>query len=241
VDGAGNVYVTGSSWGSETRDDYATVKYNSAGIQKGVTTYNGPGNGDDKAVALAVDGAGNAYVTGYSYDSNSGFDYATIKYTQTPPPIADAGPDKTICAGGSVQIGGSPTGSGGLGGPYTFNWSPATGQDNSTAPNPIASPATTITYTVTVKDPATALSAADTVTVTVPKAGWSVAHIVDVDDVIFGIDQGATIKAAPRDNRGLALSPDERFIYLGYNMSFNQRVVRKIDLSVSDPANNHRL
>jgi hypothetical protein len=37
----------------------------------------------------------------------------------------------------------------------------------------------------------------------------------------------------------LAISHDERFLYLGYSMSFNQRVVRKIDLSVNDPANNH--
>jgi hypothetical protein len=56
---------------------------------------------------------------------------------------------------------------------------------------------------------------------------------VDVDDVIFGINQDAT----PRDNRGLALSSNKRFLYLGYTLP--KRVVRRIDLSVSDPAQNH--
>jgi len=234
VDNAGNVYVTGIGlpyYGNHYEDqDYTTVKYNSAGTQEWVQTYNGPGNGHDDAIALAVDNANNVYVTGSSIGSNPDYDFATIKYTQIPLPIADAGPDKTICAGSSAPIGGSPTGSGGKGGPYAFSWSPATGLDNPTAPNPIASPAKTTTYTVTVTETATGLSATDEVTVTVTTAGWSVAHIVDVDDVIFGINQDA----APRNNRGLALSPDERFLYLGYTVR-----VRKIDLSVSDPAHNH--
>jgi hypothetical protein len=42
--------------------------------------YNGPGNHTDEAFDIAVDGSGNVYVTGYSYDSETGFDYATMKY-----------------------------------------------------------------------------------------------------------------------------------------------------------------
>jgi hypothetical protein len=41
--------------------------------------YDGPANSDDGATALAVDAAGNVYVTGGSAGS-SGTDYATIKY-----------------------------------------------------------------------------------------------------------------------------------------------------------------
>jgi uncharacterized delta-60 repeat protein len=81
LDGSGNVYVTGQSSGSGTYYDYATVKYSTGGIEQWVVRYNGPGNFDDVAVALAVDGGGDVHVTGYSYGSASlGNDYATIKY-----------------------------------------------------------------------------------------------------------------------------------------------------------------
>ncbi|MDZ7377505.1 MAG: hypothetical protein ONB13_12910, partial [candidate division KSB1 bacterium] len=68
---------------------------------------------------------------------------------------------------------------------------------------------------------------------------WCVKHIIDNDDVIFGINQGPSGDNAPRDNRGLALSHDGQFLYLGYNNPSSKRVVRKIDLSVTDPAMNH--
>jgi len=80
VDGSGNVYVTGDSWGSGTNRDYATVKYNASGVQQWVARYDGPASGDDGARALAVDGSGNVYVTGYSSGSGTWFDYATVKY-----------------------------------------------------------------------------------------------------------------------------------------------------------------
>jgi len=80
VDGQGNVYVTGYSFGSGTESDYATIKYNSDGVEQWVQRYDGPGNNIDYTSSLAVDGQGNVYVTGYSYGSGTSFDYATIKY-----------------------------------------------------------------------------------------------------------------------------------------------------------------
>ena len=65
--------------------------------------------------------------------------------------VASAGASKTICAGSSVAIGGSPTASGGTG-PYGCLWSPATGLDSPTNANPNASPASSTLYTVTVTD-----------------------------------------------------------------------------------------
>jgi S-formylglutathione hydrolase FrmB len=80
VDGNGNVYVTGYSWVSKSSSDYATIKYNSAGDTLWVRRYNGHGNSNNYASSLAVDGSGNVYVTGNSQDSDTGYDFATIKY-----------------------------------------------------------------------------------------------------------------------------------------------------------------
>jgi uncharacterized delta-60 repeat protein len=80
VDGSGNVYVTGRSMGSAITFDYATIKYNSAGVQQWASRYDGPGNGADEAYSLAVDVLGNIYVTGESSGIGTDFDYATIKY-----------------------------------------------------------------------------------------------------------------------------------------------------------------
>ncbi len=63
-------------------------------------------------------------------------------------PLADAGPDKTICLGSSATIGSlcpinDPT-------KVQFLWSPSTGLSSTTIANPIASPTSTTTYTVIV-------------------------------------------------------------------------------------------
>jgi len=83
IDDSGNVYITGYSYGSETYDDYATIKYDSNGNVLWVRRYNGPGDSTDGASGLVVDRAGNIYVTGYSCGSEIDFgycDYVTIKY-----------------------------------------------------------------------------------------------------------------------------------------------------------------
>jgi uncharacterized delta-60 repeat protein len=80
VDGNGNVYVTGNSYGGSSLADYATLKYTPGGYLLWEKRYNGPGNGDDYATAIAVDGKGNVYITGKSRGKGSGFDYATLKY-----------------------------------------------------------------------------------------------------------------------------------------------------------------
>jgi uncharacterized delta-60 repeat protein len=79
VDAGGSVYVTGASTGAATGLDFYTVKY-TAGNERWASRYNGPGNGDDGATAIAVDSAGYVYVAGYSLGSGTGKDYAVVKY-----------------------------------------------------------------------------------------------------------------------------------------------------------------
>ena len=84
VDSSGDVIVTGASHSGvdyATPSDYATIKYSSAGAPLWTNRYNGPGNGDDSASAVAVDLSGNVFVTGSSVASGGGSDYATIKYS----------------------------------------------------------------------------------------------------------------------------------------------------------------
>ena len=75
----------------------------------------------------------------------------SVTVTVYPELIADAGEDKNIAPGGSTQIGGNPTASGGTV-PYTYSWIPAESLDDATIANPTASPIATTTYTVTVTD-----------------------------------------------------------------------------------------
>jgi hypothetical protein len=125
VDGAGNVYVTGYSWGSGTDDDYATVKYNSAGVQQWIASYNGVDNGEDYATSIAVDGSGNVYVTGNGQGGGIHDDYATIKYNSAgveqwialyngPGNDQDGATSIAVDGSGNISVTGHSTGSGTL-------------------------------------------------------------------------------------------------------------------------------
>ncbi len=85
VDASNNIIVTVMSMGSS--GDYATVKYSSAGVPLWTNRYNGPGNGDDRPFAVAIDRDNNVVVTGESTGSGSGYDYATIKYSSDGIPL----------------------------------------------------------------------------------------------------------------------------------------------------------
>ena len=81
VDAIGNVYVTGRSMASSTSNyDYATVKYDGDGRQLWVARYDGPAASTDWPSRVAVDEAGNVYVTGRSRGTFDSHDCATIKY-----------------------------------------------------------------------------------------------------------------------------------------------------------------
>ena len=84
VDNLGNVFVTGKSYGgSITNYDYTTIKYNSLGDSVWVNRYNGEANDIDDARAINLDKSGNVYVTGYSTNTTTAFDYTTMKYNSS--------------------------------------------------------------------------------------------------------------------------------------------------------------
>ena len=80
VDNSGNVYVAGTSLGMGTGNDFATIKYDSAGQQQWVALYNDFDNPDEQLNAMTIDGSGNVYVTGWSGILYSYHDCTTIKY-----------------------------------------------------------------------------------------------------------------------------------------------------------------
>jgi len=65
-------------------------------------------------------------------DMNTASDTMTVYVSN---PVADAGRDTLLCPGMGIQLGGSPTGSGGFG-PLTYSWTPASLVSSSTTPNP---------------------------------------------------------------------------------------------------------
>ncbi|MEO8210093.1 MAG: SBBP repeat-containing protein [bacterium] len=121
IDAAGNVYVTGSAGNFSL--DYVTIKYNSAGVVQFTSIYNGPGNSNDVPVSLALDQAGNIFITGKSSGGASGADIVTIKYNSTggqewlrryngSSNLDDEGVSIAVSDLGNVYVSGTSTGAG---------------------------------------------------------------------------------------------------------------------------------
>ena len=128
VDKSLNVYVTGASEKTPgVNFDFATVKYNSLGVQQWVAYYDGQGTGNqwDEAYAVVADDSLNVYILGRSIGTTTGTDLVTIKYDSTgkqlwamrylnngsdwPSAIRYAAADNSIYIGGAITT--SPSGS----------------------------------------------------------------------------------------------------------------------------------
>jgi len=83
----GELYGQSNEGESQPSEDVSLVASGQGGDWTASVTeawarrYNGPGNGDDRAWALALNSQGNVYVTGESTGSGAGFEYATLKYS----------------------------------------------------------------------------------------------------------------------------------------------------------------
>jgi uncharacterized delta-60 repeat protein len=78
VDRAGNVIVTGYSYGLGTSKDYVTIRYSPTGVQQWVARFGG--SGADAPQAVATDPQGSIIVAGRSPDAGGESDYTIIKY-----------------------------------------------------------------------------------------------------------------------------------------------------------------
>jgi hypothetical protein len=75
-DASGNIFITGSSYGSDKRD-MITIKLNSAGVSQWIRTLPHANAGENEfGCSITTDASGNSYVTGVTND------WITIKYDQ---------------------------------------------------------------------------------------------------------------------------------------------------------------
>lgn len=81
ADGAGNIYLGGSTINPDVNRDFLIVKLNASGEVQWRKEFNWTGNGPDEVLAIAVD-ANAVYVSGFAFASNnvySSTDYLTMK------------------------------------------------------------------------------------------------------------------------------------------------------------------
>lgn len=109
VDATGRVLVTGTAATSSGGNDWATIQYNSAGVQEWLRTLDG--GGSDAAVAIETDPAGNVYITGSSagglYSMTAKYDAAGDRlWVQSFTTIGegDAGVDLVVDPDGNVYV-----------------------------------------------------------------------------------------------------------------------------------------
>ena len=79
VDSAGNVYLCGTSITGSEYSDIVVVKYSQQGDSLWAAVYQGSGEDEDSAAALAVDSEGNVYVCGSSIESGTGSEMLTMR------------------------------------------------------------------------------------------------------------------------------------------------------------------
>ena len=135
VDNNGNAYVTGYSPRGANFSEFATVKYDPDGNQLWVARYN-LGGDYDAAIDLALDAAGNVYVTGLSFDGSTELNIVTLKYRQVAvaglPQITSPPQGLVVIAGTNATFEVTATGNTTLGYQWRFMGAPLAGQTSRT-------------------------------------------------------------------------------------------------------------
>ena len=121
-------------------------------------------------------------------------DSAFVTVNVKPNSLANAGDDKIICPGASIQIGSEPQSG------YQYTWQPKYGLDDSSKSNPTASPNITTKYILTVSNSTGGCSSSDTVTI-------SVGNIVAKVSKDTNICAGSTIQLASSGGNEYSWTP----------------------------------
>ncbi len=135
-------------------------------------------------------------------DGNSCRDTAEVVVTLLPLPVITTLPDDAICIGDSISLTAS--------GAATYSWSPVTGLSCTNCADPLASPATTITYTVIGTD---TNSCTDSAQVTINVISRPVILVAD-EDICLGdsvqlqASGAVTFQWSPADGLGCTNCPD---------------------------------
>ncbi|MEX1189397.1 MAG: PKD domain-containing protein [Bacteroidia bacterium] len=119
----------------------------------------GGGNTPDQVVYYFLQETGGVFYAHYTqyqcwinqvYNVSAGGNCCVVPNSTCVPPQVNPGNDLSICTGQTATLGGSPTATSGSASNYTYTWFPTTGLNDPNSPNPIASPNSFTTYTVTV-------------------------------------------------------------------------------------------
>jgi len=164
---AGVNSVNNTAWGTAEPNDTIEVFKGSAPCSQnaieflGQTTADGSGNWILIVLSGVVAGDSLLATATDTFNNTSEFSVCMdAAPCDTIPPVANAVPDTSICAGDSVQLNAS--------GGTDYSWNPPTGLSDPAIANPVAAPTTTTTYTVTVSDTCGFDTASVTIIVTSP-------------------------------------------------------------------------
>lgn len=80
ADSAGNLYVSGGSYGGASADDWATIKYRPNGDTAWVRRLSSGSNVNERSNSMMIGKSGNIYLTGYTMVGGNG-NYLTVKYS----------------------------------------------------------------------------------------------------------------------------------------------------------------
>ena len=83
IDGNDDIFITGSAYTNNDKQEIVTLKYNPSGTLQWAATFDGGTSEDESGGAITTDGNGNVYVTGTVFDNTTYYDMVVLKYNSS--------------------------------------------------------------------------------------------------------------------------------------------------------------